>query len=91
MEDADVGEFKTGRPNKQQYNQIARDRIEWDEERREERMKRRMECEDWVTVALEHLKGERDYLDKHGVEGFFKLSIARLETLEEGRKGSDGA
>ncbi|CZT21942.1 uncharacterized protein RCC_07809 [Ramularia collo-cygni] len=84
--DADVGEFKTGRPNKQQRNEMANDRIDWEHERRAERMKRRMECEDWVTVALADLKGERDYLDAYGVEGFFEKSIAKLEAIDLTRK-----
>lgn len=84
--DADVGEFKTGRPNKQQRNQMANDRIEWEHERRAERMKRRSECEDWVAVALADLKRERDYLDAYGVEGFSRDSIAKLEAIDAARK-----
>lgn len=84
--DADVGEFKTGRPNKQQRNQMANQKIDWEQERREERRKRRVECEDWVSVALADLKEERDYLDQYGVEGFFAKSIAKLEALDAARK-----
>lgn len=84
--DADVGEFKTGRPNKQQRNQMANDRIDWDHDRRAERVKRRDECEDWVSVALADLKSERDYLDAYGVYGFFKKSITMLEELDEARR-----
>ena len=84
--DADVGEFKTGRPNKQQRNQMANDRIEWEAERRQLRRERRADCDDWIAVALEDLKEERDYLDRYGVEGFFKKSIAKLEALDAARK-----
>ena len=84
--DADVGEFKTGRPNKQQHNQMVNQKIDWEQERREERRTRRVECEDWVSVALSDLKEERDYLDQYGVEGFFAQSIAKLEALDAARK-----
>jgi hypothetical protein len=32
-QDADVGEFKTGRPNKQQYGQMERQKLEWNKDR----------------------------------------------------------
>jgi hypothetical protein len=87
---ADVGEFKTGRPNKQQRNLIDNQRIEWEEERRQARVKRRAGCEDWLIVSLADLKAERDYLDKYGVEGFFVGSIAKLEGLDQVRKDDSG-
>ena len=77
--DADVGPFKTGRPNAPQQNQMERQRHAWEKERREERRQRRGECDDWVAVALSDLKEERDYLDQYGVEGCLSLSIAKVE------------
>ncbi|THW94168.1 hypothetical protein D6D17_08096 [Aureobasidium pullulans] len=79
--DGDVGEFKTGRPNKQQYGQLQRQKLAWENERREERRERRESVNDWVTVALQDLKEERDYLAEYGVEKYFPKSIARLEEL----------
>ena len=80
--DADVGEFKTSNgPNKQQRGQMARQLIEWEHHRREERRARREAAEDWVSVALCDLREERDYLAQYGVEGYFPESIARLESL----------
>ncbi|KAG2168261.1 hypothetical protein JADG_008000 [Aureobasidium aubasidani] len=79
--DGDVGEFKTGRPNKQQYGQLQRQKLAWENERREEKRERRESVDDWVTVALQELKEERDYLAEYGVEKYFPKSIARLEEL----------
>jgi hypothetical protein len=78
-EDADVGPFKTGRPNAQQRNQMHRQKLAWEKERRAERSARREEVEDWVAVALSDLKEERDYLAAYRVEGYLPLSIAKLE------------
>jgi hypothetical protein len=80
--DADVGEFKTGRPNKQQRNQIVRQRQEWMKERSKKARERRETTKDWVCNALVELTDERDYLDGFGLEGYFIKSIARLEELK---------
>lgn len=37
------------------------------------------EIEKWVQIVLAGFKKTRDYLDQYGVEGYFPLSIARLE------------
>lgn len=79
-------DYEAGWPNKQQRNQIANHRIEWEAERRQLRRERRADCDDWIAVALEDLKEERDYLDQYGVEGFFAKSIAKLEALDAARK-----
>ena len=79
QEDAMVGEFKTGRPNKQQYNQMYSQRMDWEKERRAERRLRRETCEDWVGVALQDLKEERDHLDQYGVNGCLPKSIKMLD------------
>lgn len=79
QEDAEVGEFKTGRPNKQQRGQMDRQKLEWEKARREAWRSRRETAEDWLAVALEDLKGERDYLKEYGVENYFPRSIAALE------------
>ncbi|KAK3699952.1 hypothetical protein LTR37_016196 [Vermiconidia calcicola] len=42
-QDAEVGILKTGRPNKQQVNQMYRQKLEWEKERREARRQRRTE------------------------------------------------
>ena len=78
-EDADVGPFKTGRPNAQQRNQMYRQKLAWEKGRRAARRARREEVEDWVAVALSDLKEERDYLAAYGVEGYLPRSIAKLE------------
>ena len=83
--DAEVGEFKTGWPNKQQRNQIYRQKLEWENVRRNKRRERRETTEDWVAVALSDLREERDYLDKYGVEWFLPESIAKLEQLSSSR------
>ena len=80
--DADVGEFKTGRPNKQQRNQIVRQRQEWMKERSKKARERRETTKDWVCNALVELTDERDYLDGFGLDGYFIKSIARLEELK---------
>lgn len=96
-EDAEVGVFKTGRPNKQQRGQMDRQYIDWEKKRREARRARREACEDWVTVALVDLVEEWDYLERFGVgtdfstlkgEGsnsYLKASIAKLEALKAER------
>ncbi|KAK3691316.1 hypothetical protein LTR37_018677 [Vermiconidia calcicola] len=84
-QDAEVGIFKTGRPNKQQRNQMYRQKLEWEKERREARRERRVEEEDWVAVALSDLKEERHYLSQYGVRGYLPQSIAKLESIIAGR------
>lgn len=80
--DADVGEFKTGRPNKQQRGQIVRQRQEWTKERSEKAKERRERAVDWVSNALLELIEERDYIAGYGLDGYFINSIARLEELK---------
>jgi hypothetical protein len=84
--DADVGVFKTGRPNKQQWNQMYRQKLEWEKERRGARRQRREDVEDWVAVALSDLREERDYLEQYGVEGYLPTSISRLEEMVAARE-----
>ena len=81
-EDADVSEFKTGRTNKQQWNQMQRQKLEWEKERKEARRERREEAEDWVAVALSDLKEEGKHLAQYGVEGYLPQSIAKLEAVK---------
>jgi len=101
-EDADVGEFKTGRPNKQQRGQMDRQFIEWEKERREERRVRRETCEDWIAVALSDLGENLKYLADHGIgedfltrredreeNSYFKDSIAKLKSLDAGRTSGE--
>lgn len=78
---ADVGPFKTGRPNKQQRGQIYRQKLEWEKRRTAARRARREAEDNWMAVALADLKEERDYLDAYGVEEYLPTSIARLEEL----------
>jgi len=80
-QDADVGIFKTGRPNKQQYGQMQRQCLDWNKDRREQRSERRETVGDWVPVALQDLEVERDYLERYGVEKYFPKSIDRLKEL----------
>ncbi|KAG9513068.1 hypothetical protein KCU93_g10170, partial [Aureobasidium melanogenum] len=80
-QDADVGPFKTGRPNKQQYGQMERQKLEWEKDRREKRRDRRKTVNDWVAAALQDLVEERDYLEQYGVEKYFPKSIERLSEL----------
>jgi hypothetical protein len=54
--DDDVGVFKTGRPNKQQYGQIERQGLEWEKDGREKKRERRETVNDWVAVALQDLE-----------------------------------
>ncbi|KAF7191023.1 hypothetical protein HII31_07647 [Pseudocercospora fuligena] len=82
QDDARVGPYKTGRPNKQQRKEMVDQKYGWEEDRREQRLKRRLECDDWISVALSDLKETRDYLDQYGVEGFFENSIAKLEEMD---------
>ncbi|THY83693.1 hypothetical protein D6C92_09558 [Aureobasidium pullulans] len=63
------------------YGQLQRQKLAWENERREEKRERRESVDDWVTVALQDLKEERDYLTEYGVEKYFPKSIARLEEL----------
>jgi hypothetical protein len=101
MEDADVGEHKTGRPNKQQRNQIENQFIAWEKERRAARRERREQCPDWVRCALGDLVADRDYLKEYGVgvkfsrrrddedrNCYFFQSIKRLEEMIAERSAS---
>ena len=66
--DADVNPFKTGRPNKQHWNQIYAQKLEWEKERRAERRLRREDVEDCVAVTFSDLKEETDYLARYDLE-----------------------
>ena len=80
--DADVSLARTGcGHNKQQRNQMYRQKLEWEKDRRAARRERREEVEDWITVALSDLKEEMDYLDQYGVEEYLPKSIAKLESM----------
>ncbi|KAF5120839.1 hypothetical protein E5D57_013175 [Metarhizium anisopliae] len=81
FEDADVGVFKTGRPNKQQRGQIYRQKLAWEKKRRQARRERREQTGDWVKVALNDLVEERDYLAAYGVKEYLPRCIARLSEL----------
>ncbi|KAE9365663.1 hypothetical protein N431DRAFT_563508 [Stipitochalara longipes BDJ] len=50
--DAEVGVFKTGKPNKQQRGQIERQKAKWVKERFKEARKRREKVRDWVRNAF---------------------------------------
>ncbi|THW75940.1 hypothetical protein D6D19_03596 [Aureobasidium pullulans] len=63
------------------YGQLQRQKLAWENERREEKRERRESVDDWVTVAIQDLKEERDCLAEYGVEKYFPNSIARLEEL----------
>ena len=80
-EDAAVGVFKTGYPNKQQRNEMHKQKLDWERDRTERRRQRRVDEEDWVKVALSDLVEERDYLKEYGVERYLPTSIASLEYL----------
>jgi hypothetical protein len=85
LADADVGVFKTGRPNKQQRGQIDRQKASWMTERNAVAKERREKVEDWITNAIEELKGERDAIKGYGLDGYFEKSITKLEELDSGR------
>ena len=53
--------------------------------RRQERRERRVETDDWISVALADLTGNRDYLDRYGVEGYMVKSIEALSRLDAER------
>jgi hypothetical protein len=81
-DDADVGKFKTGRPNKQQRGWMAAQKKSWDEERREKARERREGTARWAQSALDELVDGREYLAPYGIEGFFLRSIAKLEGMK---------
>ncbi|RDW56910.1 hypothetical protein BP5796_12977 [Coleophoma crateriformis] len=79
--DADVGEFKTGQPNKQQRSQMAAQKLQWMKCRSDELRERREKVQDWAANALEELVDHRDCVASLERDGFFVKSIARLEEL----------
>ena len=81
IEDAEVGVFKTGRPNKQQRGQIERQKAKWIKERFEEARKRREKVGDWIGNSILELKEEATDIERYGLEGYFKKSVAELEEL----------
>ncbi|TVY16362.1 hypothetical protein LARI1_G006047 [Lachnellula arida] len=85
LEDAEVGVFKTGRPNKQQRGQIERQKAAWVKERHVMAKERREKVDDWINNAVEELKGERDAIKGYGLDGYFVKTIVKLEELQEGR------
>lgn len=89
-EDAQVGEFKTGRPNKNQRNQIARQHEEYEKERNDLARERRETTTgtEWINNAISELTESRDYIKGYGHDGFFTKSIARLEELKSKHTGN---
>jgi hypothetical protein len=86
-DDADVGVFKTGRPNKQQRGQIERQKAKWMKDRNDAmRQRREKDVVDWISNGIDELKDEKDYIKAYGLEGYFSKSIAMLETMKAGRK-----
>ena len=84
--DADVGVFKTGRPNKQQRDQMYRQKLSWEKNRRQARRQRRENAENWVKVSLSDLVEERDYLARYGVGEYLPKCIAMLEEVVKARE-----
>jgi hypothetical protein len=82
QDDADVGEFKTGRPNKQQRGWMAALKKSWDEDRRKKARERREGTARWAQSALDELVDGREYVAPYGNEGFFIRSIAKLEGMK---------
>ncbi|GAB0134881.1 hypothetical protein EsDP_00003235 [Epichloe bromicola] len=80
-EDANVGVFKTGWPNKQQRGQMYVQKLAWEKKRRQARRERREQTGDWVKVALSDLVEERDYLAAYGVEEYLPRCIAKLDAM----------
>ncbi|KAF4972613.1 hypothetical protein FSARC_886 [Fusarium sarcochroum] len=51
--------------------------------RREARRQRREDIDDWVTVALNDLKEDKDYLMEYGLRVYLPNSIAKLEEIRK--------
>jgi hypothetical protein len=81
-DDADVGVFKTGWPNKQQRNWIVRQRAEWTKDRSEKLRERREKTGDWVSNTLSELVEDSEYVAPYGLDGYFVGSIAKLKELK---------
>jgi hypothetical protein len=88
--DAAVGEFKTGRPNKKQRNEIARQHEEYDNKRNDLARERRetTTSTEWINNTINELTESRDYIKGYGHDGFFMKSIARLEELRAKTTGN---
>ena len=80
---ADVGEFKTGRPNKKQRAQLAKQKGAWEKERLRRRQERREDSQGMtlLELGLRQLKEDRDEIKDFGLRGYFTQSIERLERL----------
>jgi hypothetical protein len=86
-EDADVGVFKTGRPNKQQRGQIERQKAKWTKERNDALRQRREKAGvDWISIGISELKDEHQYIRAYGLNGYFSKTLAKLEAMQAGRK-----
>jgi len=81
--DADVGPFKTGPPNKQQWKAMHAQRKQWTKNRSAILRERREKAEDWASNALQELISEREHLAAFGLKGYFTQSIAKLRELVE--------
>lgn len=57
------------------------EKCNYEHDRRVARRRRREIVGDWVTLALNDLKEERDYLVKYGVTGYLTLSTTKLEFI----------
>ncbi|KAL2029603.1 hypothetical protein VTO58DRAFT_108795 [Aureobasidium pullulans] len=71
----------TGRPGTLHQGWTYAQKMKREKDRREARRVRRETTQDWVSIALAELKGDRDYLDAYGIEGYFPKSIAALKGI----------
>jgi hypothetical protein len=78
----DVGEFKTGQPNKQQREWMAAQKKSWDEERQEKAREMGEGTARWAQSALDELVDGREYVVPSGGKGFFLRSIAKLNGMK---------
>jgi len=74
--DAEVGAFKTGRPNKQRRGQIERQKAKWIKERFEEARKGIEKVGDWIGNAIKELMEEGADIERYGLEGYFKKTLS---------------
>jgi hypothetical protein len=85
-----TGEFKTGRPNKQQRGQLDRHRAEWGKERCKE-LSEEGQDGDWMGNAVWEIEDDRKMLNGYRLSGYIEKSVKRLKESKEGVNGGEEA
>lgn len=71
------------------WGQLERQKAAWIKERNAAVRARREQVSDWIANGIEELEGESKDIERYGLDGYFKKSIAVLKEQKAG--GNDAS